>query len=328
MIPLEFIPPKSAYYCIQKSTAIPADQEFAIQLAKVQLLEWKFSGVNYILQQAYNTEGSFVVFLTVQISDYTIIKVKCNRAITVFQYTIKGNSFGYLKGHGCLPLFHDTYTLQYIPEGAHQVLFAPGTFHYLYLDPGPAITSLSSVDEGIKKVLLGLNDFQEAGSLAERLPFDQKVLFLISKLKSLAPDNVYSPFTIRTIINEFVLHYYEQLHYEKSNPEGTKLIAELNAFIANNIELPVPELITRIKKLFFISGKHLRTQWKKIDLKNLRDSFNQLRMHFALYLLVIEKLTISEVAHRLNYADQYNFSKLFSRFYKVSPKMAKTLVKI
>ncbi|WP_300602130.1 AraC family transcriptional regulator [Niabella sp.] len=327
MIPLELIPPKSACHNVQKSSSIPAAQEFVIPSAKVQLLEWTFSGVNYILQQVYNTEGSLVVFLTVQISDYTLIKVKCNRAITVFQYTLKGNCFGYLKGHGCLHLFHDTYTLQYIPEGDHQVLFAPGTYHYLYLDPGLAIVSLSPFDEGIKKVLLSLNDFQEAGCLAERLPFDHKVTTLISKLKNLTPDSVHSPFNIRALINEFVLHYYEQLHNKKSNPEGTKLIAELNAFIANNIEFPVPELIARLKKQFFISGKLLRTHWKKTDFKNLRDSFNQLRMHFALYLLVIEKLTISDVANRLNYADQYNFSKLFSRFYKVSPKMAKTLVK-
>ncbi|MCD2424395.1 AraC family transcriptional regulator [Niabella pedocola] len=326
MIPLEFIVPTAGKESVQKSANIPGGQQIVLPGAIYYLVEWELRVKNYIFQQACENNGALLVFLTIQVSDYTLIKVRCHSAITALQYTLEGSSFGYLKGHGCLPLFQSTYTLQYIPEGEHQVLFAPGTYHYLYINPGGLIDSLAEHDDGIGKLIKRHQGCHESGELAGRLPFDSKVTELLNRLKDLTDKKTRIPFIINTIVNDLTYHYYEQLHDPILAANEAGLNARLNAFIANHIELPIREIIKKLKKDFFIENRSLLNYWKKSYTKNLMVSLKTLRMHFALYLLVVEKLSIAEVARRLSYSDPYVFSRLFTRFYKAPPKSAQKIV--
>lgn len=325
-MPLEFIAPVAGKEIVQRSANIPESQQILLPNAMLSLTEWELFGGNYIFQQAYENNGSLVVFLTVQVACYTLIKVRCHSAITALQYTLEGNCFGYLRGHGCLPLFQNTYTLQYLPEGEHEVLFAPGAYHYLYINPGGIIGSLAEHDDGIGKIIKRYQDFHESGELAARLPFDSRVSELLFQLKSLTDRKARIPFIINTIVSDLIYHYYEQLHYPAWTDNNSELNAKLNAFIANNIELPVREIIKRLRSDFFIENKSLLNYWKKSNVKNLMKSLKILRMHFALYLLVVERLSIGNVTQRLNYADPFVFSTLFKRYYGVSPKQAHSLV--
>lgn len=326
MIPLEFIVPKAVQQHVFKSTTLPGSQEFIIPFAVVQMTEWTYNGQNYILQQTYENGESVISLITIQIADYTRIQVKCHQATTALQYTLKGNCFAYLKGYGCLPLFQDTYTLQYIPEGEHLVLFVPGIYQYLYINSGSLIGSLAEHDEGIGKVIKQYKSSHESGELAARLPFDRIVIECLFRLNNLPIGIAQIPFAVSKIINDLIYHYYEQLHYLNFVDHERSLTSRLNAYIANHIELTVRQIIKGLREELFIENRSLFNYWKKSNSLNLMNSLKSLRMHFGLFLLVVEKLPIGEVARRLNYSDPFVFSRLFNRFYKISPKSAEKIV--
>ncbi|MBO9684890.1 MAG: hypothetical protein J7502_19830, partial [Flavisolibacter sp.] len=262
MIPFEFIVPKAATPFLCKSATIPLTQEIRLPYSNCRLQQWTLNGTNYILEQSYENNGSLVTLLTIVVSNFSLIKINCLQSFSSLLYTLKGSCFANLRGYGCLPLFTDNYTLQYVPKGTHKVLFSPGTYHYLYVNPGQQINLLAPHDAGIGKIIALEKDIHEDGKLANRLPIDPTVKGFIDQLLSLKDNTAELPFTVSSIVTSLLFQYYKQLHQPERN-DGANFRATLNAYLANHIELPVNEIIKNLKSHFFIEGRPLRMYWKK-----------------------------------------------------------------
>lgn len=331
-LPLEFHEPKCWQHTREVSESIPPKQKLVFRFGAPVLLCWGNEKENYVLQQLYTPPAKALVLVTIHVTEYTLLRVSCRQSFTAFQYTLNGNVFAYLKGNGCLPLLEDTYTLQYIPEGEHRVLLAPGTYHYFYMIPGPSINILSRQHADIDQVLKRVEEIHEEGKLATRLPMDSRVKSLLERLRNLPGNSPETAFTIIAIVIKLLRHYYRQLQGQDDEGHTTDLRARVNAFLANHIQEPVPALIKGIKKYLFMEANTLRNHWshsnKGREFLTPRTSFKTLRMEYTLYLLVVEQLSVSAVADRLNFKNPFTFSQQFHKQFGVPPTRAGTIVAI
>jgi len=328
MLPLEFIAPLASQSIVRKGSSARAMTEGLLNLlfAETHLLEWGTGNNDYVRQQIYSSGGSILALVTISVTSHTLLQVRCPKGFTALQYTLKNKSFAYLAGHGNLPLFEYTYTLQYIPEGIHKILLAPGTYQYLYMASAELLNSLAKHDQNIQRLVQYQDTTNADGAFAERHPFDGTVNELLKKLQSIGASSPQTPFDVSFLVSSFVLHYYEQLKNNDTSRKGISLKARLNAFLANHIDSAVVDIIQQLRENFYINRKPLATYWKKANAQSPRNSVKSLRMTFALYLLVVERLPVHEVSKRLNYSDQFVFSRLFSKYYGVAPRNVLSII--
>ena len=273
-----------------------------------------------------------LVLLTFSISQYCIVPVYCNEAINALQYTLQGHTFANLRGYGILPLFEGTYTLQYIPKGEHQVLMTPGVFHYLYILPGAHLDLFAEKHPNIDVLINRLEALHENGDLATRLPIDKRVSEILFRIQNLSKYDDEVGFSLATMVINLLRQLYRQLQTDipAIQPCSEELPAYINNFISNRIYEPVPDLINQLKHRFFIESKTLRNSWNLDSnanpfwgpIESPRAILNAIRLKLALFLLVNERLTVTEVSDYLSYNKIYHFSDHFKANFGFSPSKA------
>ncbi|MBN8790081.1 MAG: helix-turn-helix transcriptional regulator [Terrimonas sp.] len=329
-LPLKFKVPKIWEHTLKERTQVPQNQKLVLRFATPYLQTWGAHDENYILQQFFAGAGVAFVLLTICVQHCSLLRVLFDKGNNIIQYTMQGNGFGKLNGHGCLPLLEDTYTLQYVPEGEHRVLFTPGTYHYVYLIPGPLLNALSTDYPNIARLIQSLELSHVDGKVASRLPVNRRVKDLLTRLQNLPEESSEIQLTLTAIVIKLMRQFYRQLGNPESGGQPEDLIAVINTFLANHIQEPVPQLIKKIKKQLFMQSSTLRNHWShsKGDEHNNtpRTSFKKLRLQYALYLLVIEGLSVTQVAGRLSFKNPYTFSRQFRKYFGVPPTQANSIV--
>jgi AraC-like DNA-binding protein len=306
---------------------IPADQTLILPFAEPHLQTWGDDSENYILQQFCEGTGVELALVTIRVSQCSIIRVQFKRSMNEMLYTLQGFAFAKLKGHGCLPLFENTYTLQYIPKGEYEVLFAPGTYHFLYLIPGKHLKNLSPEYPGIAKLVKSLREMHSDSLLGARLPMNQRVKNLIGSVLDLPAGNGGRRFDLTAIALDLLREFHRQLGQEGSVHQKEDLTAAVYSFIASHIEQPVGEIIRAIKKQFFIEAPTLRNHWLDRSKTGApRKEFKELRLILGLYLLTVEGYSVGGTADRLSFKNRSNFSYLFHERFGVPPVQAGDLV--
>lgn len=335
--PLAFIVPGAFEKTVEISGFRPALQTLILPLSKCICQEWGVKKENYILQQFYNTLGLTLVLLTISSKQYQVLKVKCARPIAALQYTLQGYTFTKLSGFGCLPLFEGTYTVQYISEGEHYILLEPGNYQYLYIVPNEGLDLLFSNHDAIQQLSAYLDTSHCCGKLATRLPILTETKKLIQNLLSPMPTDKSQHFYLSSKLLELIGHFHQQLlsAYPASYTHDN-LFSYINTFLADNIEMPVPDIIKDIKHRFYWGTSTLRKTWMLAGAKtNSSNSVlpprffaTQLRLKLALYLLIIEHLPVTNVANRLGFYDVAAFRRQFYNRYKNNPSKTEAFVNI
>lgn len=333
--PLAFLVPEAFEKTVEISSLRPAMQQYILPLSKCICQEWGINRENYILQQFYNTLGLTLVLLTISSNQYSVLKVKCARPIAALQYTLQGYTFTKLSGFGCLPLFEDTCTIQYISEREHYILLEPGNYQYLYIVPNEGLDLLFSNHDAVRQLSAYLDNSHSSGKLATRLPILSVTKKLIQDLLSPIPTDENQHFSLSSKVLEMIGHFHQQLLakypvcYTHDN-----LFGYINTFLADNIEMPVPDIIKNIKQRFYWGTSTLRKTWMLAGAKTNgsgsilppRSFATQLRLKLALYLLIIEKLPVANVADRLGFYDVAAFRRQFYSRYKNNPSKTEAFV--
>lgn len=329
-LPLKFKIPKIWEHTLREQIRLPQNQQPVFHFATPYLQTWGNDGENYILQQFFTGAGVVVVLLTVCVQRNSLFRAQFENGTNIFQYTMQGYAFGKLTGHGCLHFFEDTYTLQYVPEGEHEVLFTPGAYHYMYMLPGAYLNVLSSEYPNIAQLIRSLEESRIEGKLASRQPMNHRVKELITRLQNLPGGSSETQLTVTAIVIKLVRQFYRQLKQEELSYQMKDIIAVINTFLANHIHEPVPELIKRMRMHFFMEAATLRNHWNGLGMGDEKDSprtsFRILRLEYAFYLLIIEKLSVNEVADQLNFKNPFTFSQQFHKQFGTSPVKAHTII--
>ncbi len=75
-----------------------------------------------------------------------------------------------------------------------------------------------------------------------------------------------------------------------------------------------------VAEKFNYNYTYLSALFRKTANISLSDYYNEKKLSFAKQLILENKLKVSEVAEKLNYANPYAFSKAFKKHFRISPK--------
>lgn len=84
--------------------------------------------------------------------------------------------------------------------------------------------------------------------------------------------------------------------------------------------------LTLLSQNLLVSPSYLSSIFKKIKGISIRQYITQLRMEKAKELFANQSLTLTEIAERVGYHDLFYFSKVFKRYFGVSPSIYKAQV--
>lgn len=327
--PLEFLVPEHLLHTKNQTVGLPEEPKLLFHIGTPYLTTWGTHQENYILQQVYTVSGATMVMLSIKANTYTKMKIKCAKSFNAFQYTIQGFSFARLNGYGCVPLFEKTYTLQYIPEGIHEVLFVPEEYHFFYIVPGQILEALATPQSDISELLKLITDRAPCGKLGKRHATSKKTMNAIERILNLSERTAHYQLILTGELFNLLTMYQEQQaqNYVHVQPENNNAI--INAFMANNIHFSVGDLIKNLKEHMFIETRTLRNIWIKC-LNNRtgvspRKSLKNIRLEKGLYHLTVENLTVTETSRILNFQDVSAFSKQFRAHFKMPPNQAQLL---
>ncbi len=326
-IPLKLKIPVSRRHTLRERNEIPRDQSLILPFAEPYLQTWGDENENYILQQYCEGTGVQLSLVTIRLSRCSILRVRFKESMNEMLYTLQGFAFAKLEGHGCLPLFENTYTLQYVPEGEYEVLFVPGTYHFLYLIPGSYLDTMSSTYPTLEKLVKFLKNSHEVGALATRLPITSNLRAIIRSFGDLPAGNGGRRLDLAGIVLDLFREFHRQLGEKDRLVSREDLTASIYASIASLIDLPVPEIIRAIKAQFFVEAPTLRHNWVTGSKTGApRAGFKELRLQYGLYLLTVEGCTVAEATERLNFKNPSHFSAQFRKRFQVPPSKASGIV--
>jgi AraC-like DNA-binding protein len=330
--PLEFQVPESWKRTKKEDSSIPKGQPKILPFCTPYLTQWGENHENYILQQVYANGGILLTYLTICVLQNCILAIRAAESINALQYTIQGHTFAHLRGYGPVPLLEGTYTLQYIPMGQHKVLFTPGVYHYLYILQGPNLGLFTDRHPNIDLLIRHLENLHEEGELAIRLPINKRGYEIINRIQNLSKYDDELGFSMSALVIKLMRNFYRQLQSNTTDilPTAEELPAYVNYFIANRIHDPVPDLMNQIKRRFFIESTTLRNSWGIFGNKSHlgtsiiapRAILNSIRLKLALFLLVHERGSVSQVSETLQYKSQYHFSDNFRENFGFPPSQA------
>lgn len=120
---------------------------------------------------------------------------------------------------------------------------------------------------------------------------------------------------VTIILNCYINEIYAPSYIDKNYSQCVQLIIEKMSSIDNfktNLSL--------LTKNCGYSYMQLSRIFKKETTKNMKEYFNDLKMHYAANILINSTEKIIDIAHSLGFDTQSHFGKVFLKYYGTSPK--------
>lgn len=141
-------------------------------------------------------------------------------------------------------------------------------------------------------------------------------------------DSVYIECDLNTLdsIDEVIQYLNKKLGqlltcYGQQNKK-ISLTEQVTEYIAKNYNKNLS--LSNIARNFYVSKEHLAREFKKMTGSTLSTYVTTLRLEKASMLLRSTNHPIKEIAEQLGYQDEKYFSKVFKRFYNISPLFYRT----
>ncbi len=324
--PFLFEPPQHWRSSILDSNWLPEGQSFRFADAYIIGKRWGIDSDQYLYHQLQEVQGIRMGIVSIQVKQFSLIRVRCLTNCCFLLYVLEGFSFVHLAGYGMLKLFSKTYSLQYLPADDHQLLLAPGLYHYLYILPGPLLSFLIQGHAAATRMAGYLNELYDKSYISAQLPLSNQIYKLLIELPFIENNTIKMAHRLRAILSDLILCFHQQT----SNPIVFKTTADLHAsmalFTANHLRWPVPAIISALCTNFFMQPSTLRQHWLRFVGCTPRKSLRQLRLYQAIYLLVVEKMSVATTADYLGFPHATHFSAQFLEQYKITPSRAPYLV--
>lgn len=318
--PLRFLPPEGTDITITHE--VPEDQR--IPFAVPTLTRWQTGS---LLEQYILKKNIGLFFITFSISQRIAFRVESLQNFNTIQYTLKGETLALLRGHGFLSLLANTYTPMYIPTGSHSVWFEPGEYQYFYIFlADDHLDELAQDHPYLETLIMKLKTQSKQGLLLDRMIINTQVLDTINRLRQLDENTTGLFLELQQVCIDLMRLYNNQI-LARSKPalylSAIDYVLLVKMYIIDNIGSPEKTNIKSLISLFPTTPRTLERNFLNEFHLPLRDFIKKERLKRALYMLVAEEGSITEIADKLGYYDVYTFSKLFTDHYGFSPKNAK-----
>jgi len=329
-VPLLFYPPRDEQLLTRPGSHLPDNFKWRIPLSETHHITWGGLQENYLIQQVSADEGRVLASLCIHVAERSLLSIKSTAAFNAIQYTIEGDTIAHLSGYGPLALYSGTYTLQYVPEGIHEVFFEAGHYQFFYIMDEGLLALLAKEHPEIAELVTLQYKNHVSGQTGLRMHFDATVDALLRQVKNIRGNDIDAGFLLRSISSQLLQHYHWQL--KNTVPESNTFLVptKLKVFIADHMHLVVASIIAQMTACFNITPRQACRCWKQLPVRALDHPKKQaprsfamyMRMQLAFYLLTRPQLTVSTVADMLGYGDAYIFSRNFRRFYPFPPGAA------
>lgn len=137
-----------------------------------------------------------------------------------------------------------------------------------------------------------------------------------------------SNFLVRIKVQELLYHLFHKLskrddvaQQSVNNADAEKLFAVRDIILANLSSLP---LISGLATAVGMSETKLKTLFKQTFGDTIYNYYQKLRMEEAAFLLKQAGYSVSEVGYQLGFTNLSHFSRLFKRYYGITPKKYST----
>ncbi|RPD42619.1 AraC family transcriptional regulator [Chitinophaga barathri] len=249
----------------------------------------------------FETEAAFTIPLHLQQTSVVMI------------YNLEGEAMLQTRQHSPLPLPGSHYTLLSLQPDQHSLRLQPGHNRILLLQLGPSIfsqldeTCISNPYEAPRPGPLHTNSLQQLAELeqtqlsGEIWRLKRQVLLLNLLFKTL--DEMGAAYRKE----DTSIYHRDYLTYKK-----------VKDYISENIDKKLS--IQILANRFGIQPTQLRRGYKKIFHHHLADYIRELRLERARKLLEKTELPVHEIAWEVGYESAAGFSRVFSNYYKLSPK--------
>lgn len=219
--------------------------------------------------------------------------------------------------------------LCYQPAGKYRRIIPPGNNKIMLLTFRS--NWLNRKCQKIKELNSFINHFGNPEGLSMHLPRVGIASNLISSLIKMDTivDDIHMDDEGYIFINSCINKYYNKL---KSRNETVHYYhhkaADLSAFIKANFATEEAENLPKLATRFMVSERSLARLAKIAFGMPLHEKVIQLRIHYALDLLLNTEKLISEIAKLSGYKEPCYFSKAFKKHFGICPKSVKRLPKI
>jgi len=321
---LQFYPPRRfATTALREFTQAPASALHLPYAQQQQLLQWGSDGENNIHQQLYTGSGFVVGVIHIQISVPTLLELTCATSFNTLLYSLEGYGFLMLQGYGCLPLFQDSYTLHYVPGDRHSLFLPAGNYRYFLVSPGMLLANLVQEHAPVQELVRREELVHQSGSMAARQEITVNLLQMIQQFAHMPATNGNTALLVESKINDLLRYFHLQA---LSSPIDLLSTAGMTLFLASHLHLPAQRLIQLLKKKYFTTNSSLQRCWQQNHTQAFRSFVTQIRMQYALYLLVAENRSIAEVIEFIQYQNPSDFSRQFRKTHGFSPSAARQFV--
>ena len=138
--------------------------------------------------------------------------------------------------------------------------------------------------------------------------------------QGLETDNGTETCIVRNCVNNLILFMTEQIidtSIDTSGISADERIIRVKRFIEDNSMRDIS--VEEAASFVYLSSKHLGRLFKKHTNMNISDFIEKSRCERAKMLLEDKSIPISEIAERLSFSNEYNFSRFFKRVEGFTP---------
>jgi YesN/AraC family two-component response regulator len=249
---------------------------------------------------------------------------------------------------------HDHLEMKYILSGSCSYLIDGKQYKFKKGDIifcNPFIDHIKSLENGetMAELNIGVNNFKikelhkthilENGESPEvnitkyRKDYQSHCLEIVNLQEDYEPGN---DLILKTMVMRLIIIYLKEVYLNDTQSDGTQLrfesyerksiVSTLKSFINKNYMKNIS--LDKMSKKFYLSSVYISKVFKEETGESPINYLIKVRLANAVQLLDNEEISVKYVSQMVGYTDEYYFSKLFKKYYNLSPmKYRKTMVK-
>ena len=146
---------------------------------------------------------------------------------------------------------------------------------------------------------------------------DKEEAYTLSDLYIQKMDKMSEMDEIKELHHTMVFDYAKKMRAMKKNTASSMYIRKTIDFISNNLNRNI--MIGEIAEYLGLSEKYLSSLFKKETKQTIVSYIEQRKMEAASQMLIYTENSFAQIADSLCYCSQSYFSKIFKKYYKLTP---------
>lgn len=308
-------------------------EEFGLRVEDDFLLFPPKKGEGYIRKMAFDNDFRLLLHHYKLKEDFTIIRkpsITRDDLISIFFYDNEHTiDLNYNKERPVKFSRKNESAVQLTTNTLSSVIRFPANSETHYLVIGITAAKLASFlnlkesNHLIESIISGANSFLYFESMSVEMQHILKHIIAANASKAL------SKFYIRIKAEELLFHLFSKLinrensvHKSMNNADTERLIYLRNLILA---DLSVPPVLSTLAATIGMGETRMKLLFKQTFGDSIYNYYQKVRMEEAAFLLKQSDYSVSEVGFELGFTNLSHFSKLFKRYFGLTPKKFATV---